>query len=566
MRDDRNSQGDPAEPGDAAPSSRKTFLLRGVLFLSPFLLLLLIEAALRLFTAGGQAVDTYVNVSPFSVFSRESVDGVEYARITHRLAYAERNVRFQVHKPAGTVRLFCLGGSACAGWPHPAAETFSTYLQQALQRALPDRRVEVINAAAHGFASYRVRAILDEIVTMDPDAILIYCGNNEFLEKREYATVDIATLDKLADKLRTVQWLRSRLMRHRTELPADDLKDVALFFWKKVKQQALELREDPEQFAKVQAHYRYSMDYMIHKATSLGIPVLLCTVPVNLRDWLPAVSHNGLVGSELTQWQGLYDSGRRCLLEGRFDEGEQLMTRALDLEPEHAESWFWLGRLQEGQGRFLEALQSYSRARDLDYNPFRAISAFNRTLRDLAGSMRRVFLVDLEDAFHLAAHRGLPGFDLFLDYVHPNTQGNLLIAREIYRVLATQPVLEDRLRIADFSRGEVPVWQDGLPYDDVRDPGIQTRLFGLFAMNHQYEAALGVVRHLYNMLTGEDLAPAETGLPDSFPPEIREGFAAFHRYEAAERRALLGQDPGELAAAEAQLQTFYEKWYKYGRF
>jgi len=67
--------------------------------------------------------------------------------------------------------VFCLGGSASAGWPHPPLETYSAYLERALEKAYPDRRIEMINASAHGFASYRVRAVFDRVVLAGETAL-----------------------------------------------------------------------------------------------------------------------------------------------------------------------------------------------------------------------------------------------------------------------------------------------------------------------------------------------------------------------------------------------------------
>jgi tetratricopeptide (TPR) repeat protein len=397
---------------------------------------------------------------------------------------------------------------------------------------------------------------------MEPDAIIVYSGNNEFLEKREYPIMGIAELNRLAARLRTVQWLRSLLGLQRTNLPADDLKDVALFFWKKVQRQALDLRQDPVQFENVQTHYRHTMEYMVRKANKMGIPLFLSTVPVNLRDWLPTVSHNSLTGIELAEWERVYDLGRRYLLENRYQEGLEWMSRAVRLEPEHAESHFWLGRLLEAEGRFEEALESYSLARDQDYNPFRAISHFNESLRVLAERNQSVSLIDLEGAFSQASKNGIPGFDLFLDYVHPNTAGNKLIAETIYRALAARSELSRGWELRGFSQESAAIIY-GNTYDDTYDKALQIRLFSLYAMNHQYEAAIENIEHLFR-LHGQS-ANAES--VKTLPPKLLEGFTAFQGYESASRSKLLGQaEETEMEDAQRILNAYYEKWFPYGVF
>ena len=70
-------------------------------------------------------------------------------------------------------------------------------------------------------------------------------------------------------------------------------------------------------------------------------------VPVNLRDWLPTVSCHHLAGERLEQWQRLYDQAQRCLLLSNYQDGIMTMRQAIALESEHAESYFWLGRMLE---------------------------------------------------------------------------------------------------------------------------------------------------------------------------------------------------------------------------
>src|SRR5262245_9734958 len=66
------------------------------------------------------ANDPYLQLTaPASVFSEVVQDGRRYYQITHPQAYNSRNVRLPVEKPPGKYRIFCLGESACAGWPHP---------------------------------------------------------------------------------------------------------------------------------------------------------------------------------------------------------------------------------------------------------------------------------------------------------------------------------------------------------------------------------------------------------------------------------------------------------------
>ena len=557
-----------SEPEALSLSRGKTMVFRLVAILISVLGLALIEVGFRLFSADAPASDPYVNISPFSIFSRGRLHGQDYYRITHRYGYANRKTTFPVQKPANGIRVIALGGSACASWPHPAEETFDRYLEQALRAAYPDQIVEVINAAAHGFASYRVRRIFDEILPLAPDAVIIYSGNNEFLERREYSLSGRSLAEALSRNLHVVRWLRGRFARPKTELPGEELKDVAMFFWKKAKQEALELREDPAKFAKVKAHYAASIEYMLEEAGKRGIPVLLFTVPVNLRDWLPTVSHSSPEAERRQEWQRWYHLGQRGLLQNEVAEGIQSMRRAIELEPEHAESHFWLGRLLELDGQTDPALASYKRARDLDYNPFRAHGEFNSTLRQIADLHDHVLLVDLASEFERLSERGIPGFDLFLDYVHPNKRGNLAIAKAAFHTLVQDGVLPAAPRTLEFRRRDLPYGPEGKVYDEEADLKLQHRMFRIYALNHQHQAAIDKVEDLVWLATGQRVEGDPANLPLSLRRQLREGYRTLQHYEAVRRRDILGLsvDPTEREAVKREMEAFYDKWYDYGSF
>jgi hypothetical protein len=138
-------------------SKRRLWLFRLLAVSFPFVLLLLVEIAFRVIPGLNVDRDPYVNISPVSIFSRttDPATGKEYYNITHPAILNAADVHILVQKPANTIRLFCLGSSACASWPHPAAETWSAYLQQALRTACPGKQVEVVNVCEY-FQALRV--------------------------------------------------------------------------------------------------------------------------------------------------------------------------------------------------------------------------------------------------------------------------------------------------------------------------------------------------------------------------------------------------------------------------
>ncbi len=549
----------------AQPVGARGVLIRVLTMLSPLVLLAVVELGLRL--APGLDADQRIDVGPFSQIEEVTVDGVPSYRITHPSAYADRTLTFARDKAPDALRVFCLGGSASAGWPHPPLETYSAYLERALEKAYPDRRIEMINASAHGFASYRVRAVFDRVVEFDPDLVIVYSGNNEFLETRTYDTSAMARLlDRFPVKLRLVSLARRSLKR--AVLSGSKLVGVSDVFWKKVKQQSLELRSDPEQFARVQAHYAESMTHMADAAAARGVPLVLLTVPTNLRDWLPNVSFDGLEGAAETAWADALRQGRRALLQQRWEEARGALERAVARNPEHAETHFWYAQSLERTGDAAGALAQYRLAKDLDYNPFRAHSAFNATVRELAAARPgRVVLVDAERAFEAAAPGGAPGFSLLLDYVHPTLAGNRILAREVFQAVRDAGVLPAPTGSRDFHT--LAVSYDGRAYDERLNLDLQVTLCGLFCINHQYDAAIRCGQWIEELLRDHrDQVQGAAEIPAQAPPLVRAAVPVLTRYQVAVAKDLLqaGGAREELAVADADREDFYAEWFPYGRY
>ncbi|MEX5219619.1 MAG: hypothetical protein NW701_17450 [Nitrospira sp.] len=520
-----------------APSSRSThrpqsltFIFWIIVLLAPLAPIVAAEMFLR-HTDAQISDDPYLNFGQVdSFFVRKEINGEPYYQVANREVYRERNILFPVRKQANTFRIFCLGGSASAGWPHPADEIYSAYLQHALQRAYPIRNIEVINVSAHAYAGYRVRLIFQEIIQFEPDLVVIYSGNNEFIEKRIYSEAQswqkpltsILNRSYLARRVKGSS-LGRRLWPDNTLLP-EERQHVAYEQWSKIEQLALDLRKNPQQYEKVKEHYEFSIHSMVTTAREKGVPVVLVTVPVNLRDWRPNVSYQSLVGERLADWEQHYRNGRRLLWLGDTAGAVQAFSISTQLSPLHAESHFMLALALEELHDYDAAFQAYSRARDLDHNPFRAPSDLNRILRRIAGQTENVSLADAERAFQAASAPLAPGFDLFLDYVHPTKRGNLLVAQAVYdeivrrRLIGHEPGGLNALR---------PVTAN-LPkatevYDEQRDYAMQGVMVRLFVMMHQYESALEKARALnqapgaFDALRKSEDVQLVTGVLNLFP-------------------------------------------------
>jgi lysophospholipase L1-like esterase len=537
-------------PRPARPLRRRLAFVAILAALGLFVLLLA-EAGTRLFVAP-LGDDPFLGMTPAaSIFTETEVDGVRVYKITHPQAYAEANTMFPVHKPPGALRVFCLGGSASAGWPHKQGENYASYLQHALAAAYPQRRFEVINASAHAFASYRIRMIFDDVVRLAPDLVVVWCGNNEFIEKRSYVVDSaLARFARQAEKrsrlLQLVNGTLRRWLHPDNVLSGAGRQDADFHLWTHTEQVALQLRDDPAQFDEVCRHYEYSLRHVADECARRQVPLFLLTVPSNLRDWQPHVSKQSLPEAERAAWETDFRAARRLQLEGEHAEAVVAFGRLLAREPEHAAAHWHRAQSYELQGDRVAAWVHYLAAKDHDRNPFRALSRTNQIVRALCAQYPRPALVDAEAACRDAAAGPAPGFDLFLDYVHPTRAGNLVIARAVFQ----QVLARDPFRLPPATRE----FRDPPPYDEQRDLGVQITLLGLFSIMHQYEAFLRKADSVL-VLFGELHVP--------LPPERKELVARcraeFANYLQNERDEILGRpfDP----AFRDRHRAFYREFF-----
>ena len=563
-------------PDNLSPARKRVFW--AILIFSVFLLPLLAwEAALRVIGAG-VSDDPYLQLGPtYPFFVKRNIDGRQYYRVANRRLYRERNTAFPVEKDPGTFRVFCVGESASAGWPHPSHEIYSAYLEEALARAYPQHKIEVINVSAHSFPAYRVRQVLEKVVELEPDLIVIWSGNNEFLERRIYSAsggqgrwldpfIEVANRSVLFRTLRVNPLVREWFPENTTP-PEDD----PYLWWSLLEKLPLALRTNSEQFERVKQHYAFSIESMVKAARAERVPVILITVPVNLRDWRPNASYQ-IQGDDLARWQEHYARGRADLLRSDLDSAISELEVAKSLAPLHAETYFELARALEAKGRFAEALENFSRARDLDYNPSRAISDFNAIVRGIASRYDDAELVDADAAFRSASAPRAPGFDLFLDYVHPTKQGNLLMARIIFDTIVKHRFVEDTPVEQGFSHRPQPYrceqqgrlyipagrcGSDAAPYDDTTDFPMQVLLIRMFAMMNQNEGVAAKLKYL------SETPGAMESLSDYHASFVEDATKVYPKLVELERRALLGDavDP-DLKSAREDLLKFQRKYYK----
>ena len=525
-----------------------------------FLLFGFFELAARLFL-NSKSERELIDIGELSFFSEINYKGDTYIKITSKYGYSEQNTIFRKKKFPDTKRIFIVGESASAGWPHPPQERFSSYLQIILNKMYPDANIEIINCSAHGFASYRVKKVFSSLIPYKPDVVIVWTGNNEFLEEPNYAATGARKyINALAENLKLVQMIKeagSKSALNGNILNTDNS------FWKKVKGQSIDLRSNPVLFGKVKLHYRQSLEAICREGQRNKVKVVLFTVPVNIRDWQPNVSYQKPEEKDSIIWRTAYNAGRKAMIRNVPENAIAEFKRAAVTEPLHAQTYFDLANAYLLKKDSLSALADFIKARDLDYNPFRVISDFNTTVLSLGKAYpQAVTVYNADSLFRNKARFGIPGFDLFLDYVHPNRKGNISLAADFSRFLAGKNMLQLAKPETEINEKELEKMLS--TYQDEKDGFVQITRFSLCCLTRQYKSAMDFGDRILKDFP-ESYFVAENKQHELY--KIRDGVDAFKLFLNTDRKDIFSQATLlEKQHANQALNNFYDKYFPYGTY
>ncbi len=182
-----------------------------------------------------------------------------------------------------------------------------------------------------------------------------------------------------------------------------------------------------------------------------GARVIVSTVATNLKDCAPFASQHreGLSQDDLHKWSGLVEEGSRAGKRRRLRAGAaNSIVEASAIDDQYAELEFRIARCLENIGDTQQAAQHFARARDLDTLRFRADSSINQINRSAAATGPKLWMPKRSFRSEQPRRRTI-GSDLVYEHVHMTPAGNYLLARELFRKIATQisgqPVQDDEI-------------------------------------------------------------------------------------------------------------------------
>lgn len=427
-------------------TSRAHSRLRGLIFrllavligLSP---LLLAEGILRAFGVGRATDynDPFVGFSDIHPLFVLDDDQERYhipkSRYTHF-----RPESFLADKPADEFRIFVLGGSTVQGEPYVIETSFTTWLELSLRAASPDRRWEVVNCGGTSYASYRLVPILCEVLSYQPNLIIVCTGHNEFLEDRSYGHLKTAPpvlswMQRQFLSLRTFNVLRGGWLSLTQKEQVDERSRLgpesdAMLDWKGG---MARYHRDAKWQQGVIAHFANNLERMVAICKDAGVPLLLISEVSNLA-WPPFKPEHreDITQEQRAQFATLLE---RAQQQCPPQEALALLSQARAIDDQHALVHYSIGQVLLHDRSTNEARAALIRAKDLDVCPLRMLEPMKDILQAVARSTDTP-LLDAEELIVAKSNSGLPDNQWLIDHVHPTVEGHQLIAGALVQKMA----------------------------------------------------------------------------------------------------------------------------------
>ena len=447
----------PAGAEQEAPRARPVFFV--AMLLIPFVLLGAVEGALRV-VGFGESLPMWVPASDDGTWMRMN------PRVAERWFFGDVDAPgatydpFRAERTDGSLRIVVQGGSSALGFPYFYGGAFPRMLEHHLRRAFPDREVEVVNTALTAVNSHTLRDIADEVVEIEPDAVLIYAGHNEYYGALGVAssvsggspTVVRAYL--AARNLRIVQAIaavRDAIVGSRpAEAGAEGDGPGETTMARMVAEQRIPL--DSELLAAGEAQLRSNLGDVLAIYRRAGIPVFVGTLVSNERDQPPFIS--GEPDPDV-DWREIETVAAEAIAARDPGMLQPLVAELETRDRTHADGFFSLGRVFEGLGDTATARRMYLAARDRDQLRFRAPTRFNDVLRELAAE-HGATVVESEAAFRAASPGGIVGSSLITEHLHPDLDGYHILEETFFDALMAAGIPGPPTGETDYPRSVIP--------------------------------------------------------------------------------------------------------------
>lgn len=397
----------------------------------PFVVLLLLEGVLRL-SGFGNTYPLFIESSYRADYLQTNPDVVK--RFFHQPEFAPPvgpdTFLFKKEKDADSLRIVLMGGSSAAGFPYGRFGSPAAMLHQRVKMQFPNRNIEIISVAMASINSYALLDFVDEVIQIEPDAVLIYAGHNEFLGIMGVGSMYAPKGGHAANLifLKLKEWRIFQLVQAVYKLffssseTLDHSHSSRTVMASVAKEKSIEYGS--ELFKRGVQQFEQNLTAIQAAFIRADVPLYISTIASNEKDLAPFSSNNS---AEVTQ---LLDTTKPRSNRRIIQQGLRLLERghrSADLSYALAHAMF----LEKDEG----AAKYFSLSTDYDLLRFRAPSVFNQIIRDLAANQMSTFLVDSEGALRNDTDTGIIGAQHMLEHLHPTPRGYFLIGDAFFHRL-----------------------------------------------------------------------------------------------------------------------------------
>jgi tetratricopeptide (TPR) repeat protein len=392
-------------------SKSQKIAFKAISFLVPFLILFILEIILRL--AGyGDNFSLFIQNPDKDYKAYEIVNPEVGKKYFQKFEYTRpANDIFLKKKAANTFRIFVMGSSTVIGFPYDKNLMFTRILDQRLQDAFPGKQIEVVNTAITAINSYTLLDFIDQILDKEPDAILIYAGQNEY-----YGAFGVGSNETMS-KYSSLTMLHLKLKRFRFyQLMSNSIQSISRAVQgtttaPKVRGTLMKRivnKKDivlgGKDYTTGIDQYRKNLGKILKKAEQKHVPVFIADLVTNVKDLAPFGS--------------IASPGQKSAAEV-----------------------YQMAVQSEKTGDFKTAKELYYKAKDLDCVRFRAPSEINNIIRESAKKYNALF-VPMLSAFEAKSPHELVGNNLLVEHVHPNIAGYFLMADVFFQEILKSKLID----------------------------------------------------------------------------------------------------------------------------
>jgi tetratricopeptide (TPR) repeat protein len=415
------------------PQQRRLFLIVTILF--PFLLLIFLEIGLRIFLYGKEYdLVTITTVNRKEFYNINPIVGKRYFDPNKYFVPQIYSGKFEIIKSKNTFRIFVLGESTPAGFPYQYNATPTRILQKQLEILYPQKNIEIINVGLTGTNSYTVLDFVDELIQYQPNAFIVYSGQNEF-----YGALGAASTNSIGSTrwiIRLYQTLQNvktfKLLEKGLSSAAQFLFDSNSYSGTLMQQlasdKAIQFRSSV--YVSAVEAYDKNISQVVQIAKQNDIPIILSTLVTNEGSLPPFVSlHDASVNDQKKKEnESLLESAIDLQQKKQFVQAIDRYKQIIAVDSGWAIAQFHLGKCYEQIGKYDSAFIALSKARDYDGLRFRASGEVNAIIRRIASS-NGGSIADVESTFRANSPNKIIGESLLWEHVHPTFTGYVLLAK-----------------------------------------------------------------------------------------------------------------------------------------